>query len=80
MMPPRTRARAPSPSASTTTVPSEPMVTMDTTKKAFGAARAFTQPRGKSLRDRAGEAGEKLWSGIKGTRERIWNGLKRLFG
>jgi len=56
------------------------MVTMDTTKKAFGAARAFTQPRGKSLRDRAGEAGEKLWSGIKGTRKRIWNGLKRLFG
>ena len=53
---------------------------MDTTKKAFGAAMAFIQPGVKSLGDRAGEAGEKLWSGIKGTRERIWNGLKRLFG
>ena len=63
MMPPRTRARAPSPSASTTTVPSEPMVTMDTTKKAFGAARAFSQPGVKSLGDRAGE---RLWSGFKG--------------
>ena len=80
MMPIRTKPRAPSPSLTTTTMPSEPMVTIDTTKKAFGAARAFIQPRGKSLRDRAGEAGEKLWSGIKGTRERIWNGLKRLFG
>ena len=28
----------------------------------------------------SGEAGERLWSGIKGTRERICNGLKRLFG
>ena len=66
MMPPRTRARAPSPSASTTTVPSEPMVTMDTTKKAFGAARAFIRPGVKSLGDWAGEAGERLWSGFKG--------------
>jgi hypothetical protein len=56
------------------------MVTMDTTKKAFGAAMAFIRPGVKSLGDWAGEAGEKLWSGIKGTRERIWNGLKRLFG
>ena len=65
-MPPRTRARAPSPSASTTTVPSEPMVTMDTTKKAFGAVMAFIRPGVKSLGDRAGEAGERLWSGFKG--------------
>ncbi len=39
---------------------------MDTTKKAFGAARAFIQPGGKSLGDRAGEAEERLWSGFKG--------------
>ena len=39
---------------------------MDTTKKAFGAAMAFIQPGVKSLRDRAGEAEERLWSGFKG--------------
>ena len=39
---------------------------MDTTKKAFGAARAFIRPGGKSLGDWAGEAGERLWSGFKG--------------
>ena len=66
MIPLRTKPRAPSPSASTTTVPSKPMATIDTTKKAFGAAMAFIQPGGKSLRDRTGEAEERLWSGFKG--------------
>jgi hypothetical protein len=42
------------------------MVTMDTTKKAFGAAMAFIRPGVKSLGDWAGEAGERLWSGFKG--------------
>jgi len=39
------------------------MVTMDTTKKAFGAVMTFIQPGVKSLGDRAGE---RLWSGFKG--------------
>ncbi len=39
---------------------------MDTTKKVFGAAMAFIRPGVKSLGDRAGEAGERLWSGFKG--------------
>ena len=66
MMALQTRPRAPSPFPPTTAVPSKPMATMDTIKKAFGAAMAFIQPGGKSLRERAGEAGGRLWSGFKG--------------